>query len=145
MVECGMLSRFAATIATVTLLLGVACWGVAEAPTELNPAPTIKKPVSFSAPLSQPIIQTPNRVQAQVINVVDGDTIEVRIDGRKLRVRYIGIETPETVHPTRAEEPHGREASDRNKELSSPLNRARQPKSSEPSVSRNASTSPGLA
>jgi len=29
----------------------------------------------------------------------------------------IGIDTPETVHPTRGEEPYGREASDRNKQL----------------------------
>ena len=33
------------------------------------------------------------------------------------RVRYIGIDTPETVHPTRGEEPYGREASTRNREL----------------------------
>jgi len=39
------------------------------------------------------------------------------IDGKDYRVRYIGIDTPETVHPTRGEEPYGREASARNKEL----------------------------
>ena len=50
-------------------------------------------------------------------NVVDEDTIDVRIAGRELRVRYIGIDTPETVHPTRGEEPYGREASNRNKQL----------------------------
>jgi micrococcal nuclease len=36
---------------------------------------------------------------AQVLRVVDGDTIRVRLDGRTERVRYIGIDTPESVKP----------------------------------------------
>ncbi len=31
--------------------------------------------------------------------VVDGDTIHVRVDGRRERVRYIGVDTPESVKP----------------------------------------------
>jgi micrococcal nuclease len=34
-----------------------------------------------------------------VTRVVDGDTIHVRIDGRDESVRYIGIDTPESVKP----------------------------------------------
>jgi micrococcal nuclease len=52
-----------------------------------------------------------------VFNVVDGDTIDVLIEGQQARVRYIGIDTPETVHPTVGEEPYGSEASDYNKNL----------------------------
>ena len=37
--------------------------------------------------------------QARVTRVVDGDTIVVRIDGRRERVRYIGVDTPESVKP----------------------------------------------
>ena len=37
--------------------------------------------------------------RAQVLRVVDGDTIAVRLDGRTERVRYIGIDTPESVKP----------------------------------------------
>jgi endonuclease YncB( thermonuclease family) len=33
--------------------------------------------------------------------VVDGDTIVVGIDGQKVKVRLVGVDTPETVHPTR--------------------------------------------
>ena len=33
---------------------------------------------------------------AQVTNVIDGDTIDVRFNDRLYRVRYIGIDTPET-------------------------------------------------
>ena len=54
---------------------------------------------------------------ALVINVVDGDTIDVLIGDKKYRVRYIGIDTPETIHPTRGEEPYGREATARNRQL----------------------------
>ena len=36
---------------------------------------------------------------AQVVRIVDGDTIIVRIDGRDERVRYIGVDTPESVKP----------------------------------------------
>jgi micrococcal nuclease len=35
--------------------------------------------------------------RAQVLHVVDGDTIRVRLDGRTERVRYIGVDTPESV------------------------------------------------
>lgn len=34
-----------------------------------------------------------------VSNVVDGDTIDVEIDGETVRVRLIGVDTPESVHP----------------------------------------------
>lgn len=34
-----------------------------------------------------------------VTRVVDGDTIEVRIDGRTYSVRYVGINTPESDEP----------------------------------------------
>jgi micrococcal nuclease len=46
--------------------------------------------------------------------VVDGDTIEVE---GGVRVRYIGIDTPETLHPSKPVECYGEEASARNNEL----------------------------
>ncbi|MBI2953205.1 MAG: thermonuclease family protein [Chloroflexi bacterium] len=49
--------------------------------------------------------------------MIDGDTIEVEIEGRKYTVRYIGINTPETVDPRRPVERYGKEASEKNKEL----------------------------
>ena len=36
---------------------------------------------------------------APVTRVVDGDTIEVRLDGRLEKVRLIGVDTPESVKP----------------------------------------------
>lgn len=38
-------------------------------------------------------------VTAPVIRAVDGDTILVRLGGRAEYVRYIGVDTPETVKP----------------------------------------------
>lgn len=50
--------------------------------------------------------------QASVSRVVDGDTIEVAIGNEIHRVRLLGIDAPETVHPTRPEQCYGRQASD---------------------------------
>jgi len=41
----------------------------------------------------------PRSATAYVLRAVDGDTIEVRLDGEREDVRYIGIDTPETVKP----------------------------------------------
>jgi micrococcal nuclease len=41
----------------------------------------------------------PAAVRAYVVRAVDGDTIEVRFGGRLEDVRYIGVDTPETVKP----------------------------------------------
>ena len=38
---------------------------------------------------------------AQVERVIDGDTISVRLDGARDTVRFTGVDTPETKHPTR--------------------------------------------
>ena len=49
-----------------------------------------------------------------VVRVIDGDTVELE-NGE--RVRYLGIDTPETVHPDKPVECYGPEASERNKLL----------------------------
>jgi micrococcal nuclease len=41
----------------------------------------------------------PSEARAFVVRAVDGDTIEVRIGERLEDVRYIGVDTPETVKP----------------------------------------------
>ena len=52
--------------------------------------------------------------EVYVSRVIDGDTIELD-DGRK--IRYLGIDTPETVHPRKSVECFGPEASSINKQL----------------------------
>lgn len=51
---------------------------------------------------------------AKVTNVVDGDTIDISTGER---VRYVGMDTPETKHPIKGVECFGKEASEKNKEL----------------------------
>ena len=47
---------------------------------------------------------------------VDGDTAKFIMDGEKVTVRFLGIDTPETVHPTKEIEAYGKEASDYTKD-----------------------------
>ena len=46
---------------------------------------------------------------AVVVRVIDGDTIEVQVEGATATVRLMGIDTPETKHPTRPVEFYGPE------------------------------------
>jgi micrococcal nuclease len=42
-----------------------------------------------------PAATLPGNETARVVDVIDGDTIDVEIDGQEYRVRYIGVNTPE--------------------------------------------------
>jgi micrococcal nuclease len=44
---------------------------------------------------ASPTPQEPGRQQARVVQVIDGDTIEVEIDGQVRTVRYLGVDCPE--------------------------------------------------
>jgi len=48
--------------------------------------------------------------ETTVKRVVDGDTIEVVLGGKKEKVRLIGVNTPETHHPSKPVEEYGPEA-----------------------------------
>ncbi len=52
-----------------------------------------------------------------VIDVVDGDTIKVVIDGQTETLRLIGLDTPETVDPRKTVQCFGKEASAKATEL----------------------------
>jgi len=56
-------------------------------------------------------------VTAHVVRVIDGDTIEVSLNGKMRKLRYIGIDTPETKHPIVGVEPYGKEAEEANRKL----------------------------
>jgi micrococcal nuclease len=59
---------------------------------------------------------SPSRV-VRVVRVVDGDTILVATGGRQERVRYIGVDTPETVKPNTPVQCFGKKASAYNHSL----------------------------
>ena len=80
---------------------------------------------AIAAPAARPTLEAIGRHDASrtvecakaSIRVVDGDTIEVEINGKTESVRYIGIDTPETVDPRKPVQCFGVEASKKNKEL----------------------------
>jgi len=65
----------------------------------------------------KPIVQGIQTETVKVTRVIDGDTIDVDINGTIKRVRYIGIDTPETVDPRTSVQCYGKEASNKNKDM----------------------------
>lgn len=56
-------------------------------------------------------------ISAKVLEVIDGDTIKVSINGKEETVRMLLVDTPETKHPQLGEQPFGKEASNFTKQL----------------------------
>ena len=86
-----------------------------ETATEPTPEPT-PEPAARTTPGPTPAT-TGSTESARVVRVVDGDTIIVELDGREERLRYIGVDAPESVRPETPVECYGLEASDENKRL----------------------------
>ncbi|HEX9370404.1 MAG TPA: thermonuclease family protein, partial [Roseiflexaceae bacterium] len=80
-----------------------------EAGAPASPAAAPGGPASIAQPEGLP--------SAAVVEVIDGDTVDVRLNGAVVRIRLIGIDTPEVVDPRRPVECFGREASTRAHEL----------------------------
>lgn len=53
----------------------------------------------------------------EVIRVIDGDTVDIKYEGEPIRIRMIGIDTPEVDSPYTDLEPYGEEASNFTKNL----------------------------
>ncbi|HLD35785.1 MAG TPA: thermonuclease family protein [Planctomycetota bacterium] len=47
----------------------------------------------------------------KIVRVVDGDTVVISIDNKDVKIRLIGIDTPETVDPRKPVQAYGKEAS----------------------------------
>lgn len=68
-------------------------------------------------PAESPAAPTVLAGNAAVVHVVDGDTVDIRIGSRRVRVRLIGVNTPETVDPRRPLECFGTNAKARTEAL----------------------------
>jgi len=91
-------TRLTHRLVALLFLLPALC---ACAPTGNNPTATPARPPSpatRSATLITPDAP-PSGDLAEVTYVFDGDTIEVELDGRAYRLRYIGVDTPEREEP----------------------------------------------
>jgi micrococcal nuclease len=87
-------------------------------PTRTNaPSTTVKSTTVRPATAASGIKMPGNLPKARVVKVVDGDTLDVTLDGKTQRVRLIGMNTPESVDPRRPVQCFGIEASTRLKDL----------------------------
>ena len=74
----------------------------------------------ISGTVSLPTIRLPDFSQLTaypVARIVDGDTVVVDVNGTLITVRFVGVDTPETVHPFKPVEFYGKEASQFTKNL----------------------------
>lgn len=67
----------------------------------------------------QKIVSSPANLgeSFRVVRVIDGDTFAIDYHGQEEKVRYIGVNTPETVDLRRPVQCFGKEASDEDKKL----------------------------
>lgn len=108
------LSNFVLSLLFLLILVLLGCSQPAEeelsAPAGLTPRPAGGSQPALTVP---PLAESPpsGGEEALVTYVFDGDTIEVEMNGRSYRLRYIGVDSPER------EEPFYREAFDFNRGL----------------------------
>lgn len=115
------------SLLTIALLVGLvaACAGqqASSTPIATESAPTQGSTRPTAGPSASPsegpgdLAPTGPTEEARVVRVIDGDTIVVDRGLGDERLRYIGMDTPETVKPGTAVEWMGREAADANRAL----------------------------
>lgn len=105
-----------ATVFSLSLVLGFSLGKFSALPNGDRSSEIVASEVANSIASSSPRsdLRSPSSAEFLVTRVIDGDTIQLE-NGEK--VRYIGINTPETVDPRRPVQCFGREASAKNKEL----------------------------
>ncbi|MHA6489141.1 thermonuclease family protein [Bacillus cabrialesii] len=90
-----MLTRKLLQALAVLVILLSGCQGVSS-----NHSGTTEKTVDLS-----------DKIEVTVSRVIDGDTFIADVNSTEERIRLILVDTPETVHPTKAVQPYGKEAS----------------------------------
>jgi micrococcal nuclease len=116
-IDWGNIVNRRARIAVVILicLAAILIWKYPESNSDKSPTPTAASSfATHSVPSSTELSSLPaSAVPAELVRVVDGDTIVVRTDGKSGQetVRLIGIDTPETKKPNTPVQCYGKEAS----------------------------------
>ena len=104
-------------IAVVASLPGLVGPGAGTAsPAGSGPSPSVATATASPEPWAS-LAPTGRTTEATVVRIVDGDTIVVDIDGAEARVRYIGMDAPESVKPDSPVEAMGAEAAEANATL----------------------------
>lgn len=105
----------ATATATAALALGLSACSALDGAQDVSAA----TPAAHSTPES--LCDLGSCETATVDRVIDGDTLDVATDtGEIQRVRVLGIDTPETVHPDKVPECMGEQASQTAGELAAP-------------------------
>jgi len=79
-------------------------------PIAVSPTPASSEPAA-----EEPVVQA--TATYRVVSVVDGDTVKLDMNGTTESIRIIGLDTPETVHPSKPVECMGIKASNKAKQL----------------------------
>ncbi len=98
-------------ISLVTAVLALLALLFHEKKGPVPPPPETPRPASSG---TKPLLKPAGMASLRVERIVDGDTIVVE---GGLKVRYIGVDTPETVHPNKPVAQFGKEASAANRRL----------------------------
>lgn len=61
--------------------------------------------------LWNPVLVSAEQRKVKLVKCVDGDTARFEVDGEEKRVRFLAVDTPESVHPKKKVEKYGKEAS----------------------------------
>ena len=113
----------------IGVAVGLALGGQGERGGDVRPsssvATTAPEPMATSTRAASPTPaqgsgseRAPAAEWGVVVRVADGDTLTVQFDdGEKETIRFLDVDTPETVHPTLPEECYGAQASDFTKTL----------------------------
>lgn len=110
-------------LAVVTMVIGATIWLLVANADQSTPEQSLQQPIADTKPThtttppDSQVDDTPNKEYFTVVKVVDGDTIDVMINGNTERLRLIGIDTPETVDPRKPVQCFGIEASNKAKSL----------------------------
>ncbi len=116
------------SIATLCLLV-VGCAATPAPPAQTRPPPSAPSAVTSLPPtIALPSAPAPTEHRwparptgpvenATLVRVVDGDTIRAVVGGVEQRIRYIGMDTPESVAPGTPVEPYSLEAAEENRRL----------------------------
>lgn len=57
-------------------------------------------------------VSADEKIEVKFSKCVDGDTARFIMNDEEVKVRFLAVDTPETSHPTKGEEPYGKEAKD---------------------------------
>jgi micrococcal nuclease len=93
-----------ALIVSALFFVGLLALGAAGQPTQEKPR--------LATPPTMPVKDFSKAAAYEVERIVDGDTVELKMDGKPVKVRLLGIDTPETVSPKKPVGTYGVQAAE---------------------------------